>query len=105
MVEAWQVPGCGTDFNKLLRANVYLYYVNVDFGRTAQLFTNEITDFISLLKVCSCLNHVEITYGMSDNMSEEMPDSERVKEIRNACVPLRNKSFSISVNDVYYLPK
>ncbi len=104
MIEVWRVPVCGTDFIELLCANVHLRFVGVNFGITRQRVTNEITEFIPLLKVCDSLEYVEISNTMIDNISEEMPNSERVKEISNACVPLRNKSFSLFVNGVYYLP-
>ena len=105
VVEVRRVPVCGTDFIELLRRNVRLRFVGVNYGITREPVTNEITAFIPLLKVCGCLKHVYITNKMVDNIrSAQMPNSERLKEISDACFPLRNKSFSLSVDDVYYLP-
>ncbi len=102
-VDVRRVPVTSIDFIELLRTNTHVRYVVVGFRKTEKPVTNEITEFIPLLKDCDSLKHMDVTNGISDNLSEEMPNSERLREISNACVPLRNKSFSLSVNDVYYL--
>ncbi len=105
-VEGRRAPVNAADFLELLRANAQLRYVAVEFGTAGEAWMKEITDFIPPLKVCGCLKHVKIKNEMLHDISEyeDFSNSGRLKEISDACVPLRNKSFSLSVNGVYYLP-
>ncbi len=92
----------GSDFAELLRANVHLRYIAVDCEIPKEQMTKVILDFILLLKGCRCLEHVDIANDECN--SHEWIYNKRVKEISNACVPLRTKSFSLFVSGVWYLP-
>ncbi len=105
-VEEEPVPVVGSDFADLLHTNVHLRYISVDFVVARELVTSVILDFIPLLKVCRFLEHVDINNGLNGKLPkhERLSKKGRLKEISDACIPLRTKSLSLSAIDVCYLP-
>lgn len=106
------------DFAQLFHAAKHLRVIFLYFEvKSREAALSGILHFISTLKICRNLKDVEVQasiFNEDDYYDSEMEvnscdydmtfinaDS---KEIRDACVPLRNRSLSLSVNDVHFLP-
>ncbi len=88
----------GSPISELQRANEHLHYIIITYWHT-----KHIVDFIPRLRVCHSLEHVAIYYW--PRSEDRTTSSEKTKEVTNACVALRTKSLSLSVDGMLYLPR
>lgn len=100
--EEKRVPMKSSDFIKFLQANKHLsgFYLNYGSSYDSLAVREDITDFIPCLKVCKYLSDVVITYFDAEAVNTRV----WYEVIGNACVPLRTKSLTLTVNFVRYLP-
>lgn len=98
--EEERIPVEGKHFKNLFENNKRLHFLDLYYGvfNDSESATEEIADLISCLKVCKNLKYVFILYNKGDE------GSEKCKDLSDACVPLRQKSMTLTVNSVLYLP-
>ncbi len=92
-----RIAANGSAITELLQANEHLRYIKMTYWHA-----EHIVDFVRRLRVCRNLEHVAIGYRIQSESRKAVSES---KEISNACVPLRTRSLSLSVNGMRYLPR